>query len=72
MSEKTYILTDSQIKQIRTDTINAIKNDLFKKLTDEQNKPYQDHSLCLGYYNAIKVCDWYLIDDKGQKYLEDK
>ena len=55
---------DKWYQQGRADAINAIKNDLHGKLVEEQNKPYPDGSLCLGYYNSIKICDWYLNDNK--------
>lgn len=44
----------------RADAINAIKNDLHKRLTDEMNNPYQNQGLCEGLYFGIQRCDWYL------------
>jgi len=51
----------------RADMINAIKNDLHDRLTEEMNNPFQDQSLCQGLYYSIQKCDWYLNDDKEQK-----
>ena len=53
-------------EQGRADAINAIKNDLHKRLTEEMNKPYQDQGLCQGLYFGIQRCDWYLDDSKEQ------
>lgn len=52
--------------KIRADAINAIKNDLHKRLTEEMNNPYQDQSLCQGLFYGIQRCDWYLDDGKDE------
>ena len=54
-------------KRARADAINAIKNDLHKRLTEEMNNPYQDQGLCQGLYFGIQRCDWYLDDTKEKK-----
>ena len=53
-----------QYEKGRADAINAIKNDLHNRLTEEMNKPYQDQGLCQGLYFGIQRCDWYLDDAK--------
>lgn len=52
--------------KVRADAINAIKNDLHKRITDEMNNPYQDQGLCQGLLYGIQRCDWYLDDSKEQ------
>lgn len=61
------LLTEKQVEEIRADAINAIKNDLHKRLTEEMNNPYQDQGLCQGLYFGIQRCDWYLDDSKEHK-----
>lgn len=58
---------DSGYDKGRADDINAIKNDMHKRLTEEMNNPYQNQSLCEGLLYIINRCDWYLNARKEQK-----
>lgn len=60
-------MLDARYEQGRADAINAIKNDLYDRLSEEMNNPHQDQGLCQGLHYVIQRCDWFLSDDKERK-----